>query len=160
MRSSTSFESTKVQDYKPLKVQVDAFEENELIPAKFTCDGEDVNPPIHLSHIPEEAVSLAIIVDDPDAPHGLFVHWVTWNIPVTHEIKEKESRGKSGVNDFAVNGYKGPCPPSGIHRYNFKIYALDSNLDLPATTRKNDLEKAMCDHIVGFGSVTGKYGRI
>jgi Raf kinase inhibitor-like YbhB/YbcL family protein len=159
MHTIKSFESTRVEDYKPLKIHSGAFEDNKMIPSKFTCDGENVNPSIRVSHIPDETVSLAIIVDDPDAPHGIFTHWVVWNIPMTHEIKEKEKRGKTGKNDFGVNEYKGPCPPSGVHRYNFKVYALDSNLDLQADTEKDGLEKAMCDHILGFGSITGKYGR-
>jgi Raf kinase inhibitor-like YbhB/YbcL family protein len=152
-------ESTKVQDYKILKISIDGFNENEIIPARFTCDGADVNPTIHISNIPEEAKTLAIIVDDPDAPGGDFCHWVTWNIPVTHEIKENESRGIAGTNDFGDQQYGGPCPPSGTHRYNFKIYALDINLELPKTIKKAGLEKAMADHIVGFGILTGKYKR-
>lgn len=157
MDNLKTFETTKVVDYKLLKVYSSAFAQNEMIPARHTCDGIDVNPPIHIDDIPEKAKSLAIIVEDFDVANGNFCHWVVWNIPVTHQIKEKEDRGKIGVNDFNRNKYNGPCPPSGIHHYNFKVYALDCILSLSENSGKNHLEKAMSDHIIGFGILTGKY---
>ncbi len=149
----------KAVDYKTLSVSSSAFEEGGMIPARYTCDGENINPPIDIGGVPEEAKSLVIIVDDPDAPSGDWVHWLVWNIPVTHHIKEDHVPGTVGLNDFNRKQYGGPCPPSGTHRYFFKFYALDSILDLPAGTRKNQLEKAMSEHIIGFGELTGTYSR-
>ena len=159
MHHSKTFEATKAVDYKLLELSSDSFVQNGLIPSKYTCDGVDANPSIHIDNIPEEAKSLAIIVDDPDAPNGSFCHWVTWNIPVTHEIKEKEKKGAQGMNDFGRHRYNGPCPPSGTHRYNFKVYALDCSLNIPVSSDKMNLEQAMSDHIVAFGILTGKYKR-
>jgi len=148
-----------VIDFKTLKVASTAFAEDGMIPAKYTCDGEDVNPPLTIEHIPEEAKSLAIIADDPDAPSGTWVHWVAWNIPVTHHIKEDDLHGQQGLNDFNKQQYNGPCPPNGVHRYSFKIYALNTVLDLNDSTRKNELERAMAAHVVAFGELTGRYER-
>lgn len=157
MNTVKTFGTTKVTDYKFLKINCSAFLQNEMIPVNYTCEGNDVNPPLHIDGIPEEAKSLALIVDDPDAPGGSFCHWVLWNIPVTHQIKENEKRGCKGMNDFKNQQYNGPCPPSGTHRYNFKVYALDCTLDLPLNTGKLQLERAMSDHVIGFGVLTGKY---
>lgn len=147
----------KEVDYKLLKVSSSAFGDNEFIPVKHTCDGLNVSPPLDIEHIPEEAESLAIIIDDPDAPVGTWVHWVMWNIPVTHHVKENQAHGKEGVNDFLQHHYGGPCPPSGTHHYHFKVYALDTLLDLPDSTKKLALEKAMSDHIIAFGELVGLY---
>lgn len=153
-------EGTKAVDYKRLKVTSSAFADGEMIPPKYTCDGKDVSPPLTIEQIPEEASSLAIIVDDPDASAGTWVHWVAWNIPVTHHIKENELHGIEGMNDFRRHRYGGPCPPGGTHRYFFKIYALNHLLDLPVNSRKADLEKAMSDYIIAFGELTGLYKRL
>jgi Raf kinase inhibitor-like YbhB/YbcL family protein len=150
---------TKEVDYKLLKVTSDAFNENELIPVKYTCDGDNISPPLNIEHIPEEAKSLAIIVDDPDAPVGTWVHWVMWNIPVTHQVKENKAHGIQGINDFGKHKYQGPCPPGGIHRYFFKVYALDDLIELPVNTTKHQLEKAMSEHIIAFGELVGIYVR-
>jgi Raf kinase inhibitor-like YbhB/YbcL family protein len=147
----------KAVDYKQMDISSSAFKANEMIPAKYTCDGIDVSPPLDINDIPEETKCLALIMDDPDAPIGTWVHWLAWNIPVTHHIKENEVHGVEGVNDFVQHQYGGPCPPSGIHRYFFKIYALDSMMDLPRNTKKAQLEKAMSEHIIGFGELTGLY---
>jgi Raf kinase inhibitor-like YbhB/YbcL family protein len=149
----------KAIDYKQIKVSSTAFKPDELIPAKYTCDGEDISPPLDIKDIPEEAKCLALIVDDPDAPISTWVHWVVWNIPVTHHIKENDVHGVEGMNDFIQHRYGGPCPPSGTHRYFFKIYALDALLDLPRNTKKIQLEKAMSEHIIGFGELIGLYER-
>lgn len=149
----------KAVDYKLLIISSSFFKEGEMIPAKYTCDGENINPPLDITGIPEEAKSLAIIMDDPDAPSGTWVHWVVWNIPVTHHLKEDHVPGSEGINDFGNHHYGGPCPPSGTHRYSFKIYALDAILDLPVKIRKEQLEKAMSEHIIGFGELTGLYKR-
>ena len=158
-RTSIQPDIDNVVDFKTLKVTSTAFEEEGSIPSKYTCDGEDVSPPITIEHIPEEAKSLAIIVDDPDAPSGTWVHWVVWNIPVTHQLKENEIHGQQGMNDFNNQRYNGPCPPRGIHRYFFKVYALDTILNLDASIRKSDLERAMTSHILAFGELIGRYER-
>lgn len=149
----------KAVDYKQLDISSSAFSAQGMIPAKYTCDGENVNPPLDIEHIPEEAKCLALIVDDPDAPVNTWVHWLVWNIPVTHHIKENKVHGTEGLNDFQQQHYSGPCPPSGTHRYFFKVYALDALLDLPANTKKAELEKAMSLHIIGFGELIGLYTR-
>lgn len=149
----------KAVDYKQLDISSSAFSAQGMIPAKYTCDGENVNPPLDIEHIPEEAKCLALIVDDPDAPVNTWVHWLVWNIPVTHHIKENKVHGTEGLNDFQQHHYSGPCPPSGTHRYFFKVYALDALLDLPANTKKAELEKAMSLHIIGFGELIGLYTR-
>jgi Raf kinase inhibitor-like YbhB/YbcL family protein len=149
----------KAVDYKTLNISSAVFKADEMIPSKYTCEGANVNPPLDIKDIPEEAKCLALIVDDPDAPNGTWVHWVVWNIPVTHHLKERHVPGKEGVNDFQQHRYGGPCPPSGTHRYFFKVYALDALLDLPADARKTDLEKAMSEHIIGFGELIGLYKR-
>jgi hypothetical protein len=140
-----------------LKITSTAFKANELIPSKYTCEGENVNPPLAIEGIPGEAKSLALIVDDPDAPGGMWVHWVVWNIPVTSSLSENSAPGEQGVNDFKKNNYGGPCPPSGTHRYFFKVYALDSTLSLPKQTTKPHLEKAIRDHVLAQGELIGIY---
>ncbi|MBX9781707.1 MAG: YbhB/YbcL family Raf kinase inhibitor-like protein [Chitinophagaceae bacterium] len=146
-------------DYRLLKITSAAFKERELIPVAYTCDGKNINPPLDIEDIPEETKCLALIVDDPDAPVNTWVHWLVWNIPVTHHIKENEVHGVEGTNDFQQYKYGGPCPPSGTHRYFFKVYALDTLLDLKPGSKKNELEKAMSNHILAFGTLTGLYKR-
>lgn len=142
-----------------LQVTSTAFSTGGMIPSQYTCDGANVNPPLDIQGIPEQAKSLALIVDDPDAPSGTWVHWVVWNIPVTEFIEENTVPGKEGLNDFKKHHYGGPCPPSGTHRYFFKVYALDALLDLPDNTKKAGLEKAMEGHIVASGELMGVYKR-
>jgi len=145
-----------------LKISSTAFENNGNIPEKYTCDGMDLNPPLRFQNIPSGTKSLALIVDDPDAPMGTWVHWVVWNIdPKTGEIKEDAVPKGSlqGINDFGRHDYGGPCPPSGTHRYFFKLFALDTPLDLSTTARKADLEKAMKGHIVAQAQLVGFYKR-
>jgi len=145
---------------KELKVKSSVFRHNELIPRKYTCDGEDVNPPLTIEDIPEGTQSLALIIDDPDAPMGTWDHWVVWNIPPSsREIRENSVPGVEGINDFRKHSYGGPCPPGGTHRYFFKVYALDATLTLGANSRKKDLEKAMQGHILAKGELIGRYSR-
>lgn len=146
-------------DFKALSITSAAFAHKGKIPGKYTCDGEDINPPLDIAELPEKAKSLVIIVEDPDAPSGSWLHWLVWNIPVTHHIGENEVPGDQGQNDFGRNTYGGPCPPSGTHRYFFKIYALDDLLDLPDGSLRKDVEEAMRDHIVAFGELVGLYRR-
>lgn len=145
--------------YKRMELSSALFKQNEFIPRRYTCDGKNVNPPLNVDRIPKSATTLAIIVDDPDAPSGTWVHWVMWNIPVTHHIKEDHAPGTQGMNDFGKRIYSGPCPPKGTHRYFFKIYALDCQLEIPESSTKSDLEQAMEGHIIGFGELIGLYRR-
>lgn len=146
-------------EYKPLQISSPAFEANRLIPSKYTCEGKDINPPLEIAGIPEKAHSLALIVDDPDPPGKTWVHWVVWNIPITHHIKENSVPGEQGLNDFKRTAWGGPCPPSGTHRYFFKVYALDSLLKLPSKATKKEVEQAMGEHILAFGELVGLYKR-
>lgn len=146
-----------VINYKYLRLESEAFLAGGMMPFKYTCDGKNVNPPMSVTNFPENAKSLAVVVDDPDGPNGNFCHWVVWNLPITDLIEEAEHRGVPGHNDFGFYKYNGPCPPVGTHRYYFKVYALDQVLDLPSTAGKTELEKAMKGHVVGFGFLVGKY---
>lgn len=145
-----------------LKISSTAFSHNRMIPKKYTCDGADLNPPLAIEDVPENAKSLALIVDDPDAPRGTWVHWVVWNIgPKTGEIAEGSppKDAQQGINDFRKIDYGGPCPPSGTHRYFFKLYALDTILKLKNNATKADLEKSMTGHILGQAEIIGLYSR-
>jgi Raf kinase inhibitor-like YbhB/YbcL family protein len=144
---------------KSLKITSDAFEPGGHIPSRYTCDGADVNPSLQIAGIPEKTKSLAIIVDDPDAPAGNWVHWVVWNIPVTNLILENSVPGNEGMSDFGKRHYGGPCPPSGEHRYFFKVYALDTELLLTSTSTKYDLENAITSHLLAKGELMGVYKR-
>ncbi len=150
-----------------IKITSSAFEDGGLIPAKYTCDGADISPPLQWDAIPEGTKSIALICDDPDAPMGTWVHWVLFNLPsdakeLAENIPTEETLpygAKQGVNDFGRVGYGGPCPPGGTHRYFFKIYALDEELDLAAGADKKDLLNAMEGHILAEGQLIGKYKR-
>lgn len=136
-----------------------AFGDKSRIPSKYTCDGDDVNPPIMIEGIPEAAESLVLIVDDPDAPRGTWDHWIVWNIPPKGKLEEDSVPGTEGMNDSGRQSYSGPCPPSGTHRYFFKVYALDTKLNLPTNSRKRDVERAMKGHILAEGQLVGLYSR-
>ena len=144
---------------KELVVTSPAFAQNGFIPTKYTCDGNDVNPPLKIEGIPKETESLVLIVDDPDAPMGTWDHWIVWNIPPVEKIGENSVPGVEGLNDFNRHSYGGPCPPSGTHRYFFNVYALDTKLDLDRNSRKKDVEKAMKGHILAKGQIIGLYKR-
>lgn len=144
---------------KELFVRSPAFENNGFIPRKFTCDGQGVNPPLAIDSIPEETQSLALIMEDPDAAAGLFTHWVAWNIPPTGIIRERPLSISEGLNTAKKRGYRPPCPPSGTHRYIFKVYALDIMLNLGEFTEKEDLEKAILGHVIAQGELIGLYNR-
>ena len=117
-----------------MKLRSPEFENNQLIPARFTCEGEDINPALIIENIPSGAKSLALIMDDPDAAKGMWVHWVVYDIPLILRVEENSIPGKEGSNDFGRKGYGGPCPFSGTHRYFFKLYALDAALNLKETS--------------------------
>jgi Raf kinase inhibitor-like YbhB/YbcL family protein len=144
-----------------MKITSSAFQEGANIPSQFTCDGAGTSPPLQIADIPSEAKSLALIVDDPDAPSGLFTHWMVWNIPPqTSAVGEGNTpKGVQGTNDFGKSGYGGPCPPSGTHRYYFKIFALDRELDLPFGAKRGQLDAAMRGHIVAQGELMGRYSK-
>jgi hypothetical protein len=144
---------------KELAVTSPAFYHNKMIPKKYTCDGEDINPALKIEYVPEQAKSLVLIVDDPDAPMGTWDHWVVWNIPPTGTVGEDTAPGVQGLNSFGKHSYGGPCPPSGTHRYFFKVYALDTLLNIASNSRKKDVEKAMKDHVLAKGELVGLYSR-
>ena len=151
-----------------LSVSSVAFQEGETIPIQYTCEGQDISPPLGWSELPKETQSLALVMDDPDAPGGVFTHWVLFNVPAdSHELPgtipvhaELPSGALQGKNDFGRIGYGGPCPPSGRpHRYQFTLYALDQPLDLTAGVSKRQLLGAMQGHILAQGRLTGIYQR-
>ena len=143
-------------DIQDIKVFSSAFESNGTIPRKYTCKGENVNPPLKFEGIPEEAESLVLILDDPDAPMKTFTHWIVWNIEPIAKIEEDSIPGVEGINDFRKIGYGGPCPPSGTHRYFFRVYALDKQLELKAGAGRKELESDMTGHIIAEGELMGK----
>lgn len=146
-----------------MELQSQAFAENEPIPMRYTCDGENVHPPLTLVAVPSNVRSLALIVYDPDAPTGDFTHWIVWNIPPdTAEITEDALPPGTveGLTDFGKSGYGGPCPPSGSHRYYFELYALDvAELPLEASATRSELEAAMNGHIIEQAALMGTYQR-
>ena len=143
-----------------LLISSPAFKDGEYIPAKYTCEGDNISPPLSIQQIPHEVQTLAIIVEDPDAPKGVFDHWVVWNIERMELIGENTTPGISGRNGTGKTGYSGPCPPSGSHRYFFHVYALDILLDLEPGSDKEQLETAMGGHIVARGSLMGYYRKM
>lgn len=139
-----------------------SFTRNGNIPAKYTCDGENINPELSITGIPENTKSLALIMDDPDASSGIFTHWIMWNIkPSETEIKENSvpEGAVQGLNSTRSNSYTGPCPPSGIHRYFFKVYALDTELSLDKNSNVDQLSSEIERHVVAQAELMGKYGR-
>lgn len=144
-----------------MKLTSSAFTHEGSIPAKYTCDGDDLVPPLKISDVPSNAKSLALVMDDPDAPMGTWDHWVIWNIPTDKtEITEgKEPAVPHGANSWKRNIWNGPCPPDREHRYFFKLYALDTELDLPEGSTKKDVEAAMKGHVIAEAQLMGKYKR-
>lgn len=145
-----------------------AFAEGEAIPEKYTCDGQDISPPLSWSDPPEGTKSFALIVDDPDAPLGTWVHWVLFNIPADRRSLPEDVPAEETLSDGALHGqngwkrlaYGGPCPPSGsTHQYVFKLYALDTILDAEAGAKKNRILKAMEGHILAETRLTATYSR-
>ncbi|HIH94243.1 TPA: YbhB/YbcL family Raf kinase inhibitor-like protein [Methanosarcina acetivorans] len=145
-------------DIQIIKVFSSAFESNGTIPRKYTCNGENINPPLEFTDIPEGTESLVLIMDDPDAPMNPFTHWIVWNIEPVAKIEEDSIPGIEGINNFREIGYGGPCPPSGTHRFFFRVYALDRQLELKAGAGRKELESEMIGHIIAEGELMGKYG--
>lgn len=144
---------------RPLKVTSNAFRDGGDIPSRFTCDGEDVNPSLLIDHLPQGTQTLAIIVEDPDAPKGVYDHWIVWNIPPVRMIEENRIPGISGRNGAGKTGYHGPCPTNGTHRYYFHVFALDSSLSIEMGADKRKLQDTMQSHILAQGVLMGRYGR-
>lgn len=150
-----------------IKLRSVAFTEGGMIPAKYSCDGANVSPPLEWEGVPEGAKSLALVAEDPDAPNGVWVHWVVFNLPVgagglpegVQASGEMRGGGLQGMNDFRKAGYGGPCPPGGVHRYFFRLYALDQLLPPGEGATKEQLMKAIEGHVLAQGELMGKYGR-
>ncbi len=143
-----------------MRLMSTAFAEGEIIPTEYTCDGADVSPPLELEGLPEGTRSLVLIMDDPDAPGGSWDHWVAFDIPVTTAIREDVgSIGVGGRNSWGRTGYGGPCPPSGVHRYVFRVYALSGDLGLQEGATKAEVIAAMEALLLGEGRLIGRYGR-
>ena len=168
--SSANNRSTEPQlkaNLKTMKLESSAFSHNGMIPPKYTCDRQDFSPPLKWDAPPTGTQSLALIVDDPDAPMGTFVHWVLYDLPpeitglpeAVPNDATLAGGGTHGKNDFGKLGYGGPCPPSGKHRYFFKLYALDRSLGLPSGATKEQLEAAMNGHILAAAELIGLYSR-
>lgn len=149
--------TTTIAARATLKISSPVFEHEGYIPMKYSCEGQNTNPPLIITEFPKETVSLALIVEDPDAPQKIFDHWIVWNIKPQEAILENTSPGKMGKNSWGENRYTGPCPPSGTHRYYFKVYALDTLLDFDADTDKKLIEQAMQNHILAYGELMGLY---
>ena len=145
----------------------DSFSDGGMIPAKYTCDGANISPHLSWDNVPKDTKSFVLICEDPDAPMGTFTHWILYDIPAdVHELPENLPKdkvlpngAKQGIADFKKIGYGGPCPPSGTHRYYFKLYALDTLLNLEPGLKKEDILKAMNGHILAQGQIMGKYTR-
>jgi hypothetical protein len=150
-----------------MEITSTAFTEEGMIPRRFTCDGEDVSPPLRWQGAPPGTKSLALIADDPDAPHKTWVHWVLYNLPAASgglpenvpPERTLTGGGHQGSNDFGRLGYGGPCPPSGTHRYFFKLFALDGELDLAPGATKEELQRAMAGHVLAEAQLMGRYRR-
>jgi len=157
--------TTMETDVETIQVLSSAFKEGGMIPQQYACDGEDTSPPLSWESVPEGTRSIAVIADDPDAPGGTFVHWVLYDLPANvRELPEslpKEetppSGGTQGKNSFGKIGYGGPCPPSGTHRYFFKVYALNARTNLAPGKSKEDLLETMEGHVLAQGQIMGRY---
>jgi len=150
-------ETTQIGD---LKITSTAFENGGNIPGKYSCDGDDISPPLSFENIPEGAESLVLIVDDPDAPDGTWVHWVVYGLSAetTGFVEDAVFEGYVGLNSWGDEAYGGPCPPIGeIHRYYFRLYALDTELDLHSRATRQEVDAAMSGHILEQTSLMGKY---
>ncbi len=150
-----------------IKITSPAFEPGGMIPNKYTCDAQDISPPLSWGDLPDDTASIALVCDDPDAPMGTWVHWVLFDLPPDAQglpenipaVENLENGGIHGINDWRKLGYGGPCPPGGTHRYYFKIYALDKLMNIPVGNTKAQLLKAMEGHILAEGELMGRYKR-
>jgi Raf kinase inhibitor-like YbhB/YbcL family protein len=143
-----------------MTIKSSAFKEGARLPRRYTCNGDNINPPLEILDAPYGTRSFAVIMDDPDAPGGLFTHWITWNLPPEIELQEGKLHTMCGTNSAGRAGYFGPCPPEGIHRYYFRVYALDRGLLIENGASREQLEKEMSGHILASGSLMGIYERV
>lgn len=150
---------------KKMVLSSSAFKDGQPIPAEYTCDGKNISPQLNWSGAPANTQSLLLIVDDPDAPAGVWTHWLVWDLStdisdLAEDFAKSPSTAKQGTNDFKKPGYGGPCPPTGkTHRYFFRIYALDTALNLPAGASRKDVDAAIAKHVVAMGQLMGTYQR-
>lgn len=142
-----------------LLISSPVFDNEGPIPSRYTCDGDNIHPPLIVDQIPPDAVSLVIIMEDPDAPDGVFDHWLAWNIPAQPRISENSNPGTNGVNGKGKRGYHGPCPPSGTHRYYIYVFALDAEIEIRSSASKAVLKAAMRPHILAEGIILGMYSK-
>lgn len=145
-----------------MRISSPAFEPNQMIPAVYTCVGQNINPPLEISDVPQNAESLTLIMDDPDAPAGTFTHWMIWNIPPNTQNIDSANispQAIQGVNDSEKAGYTGPCPPNGTHRYFFKLYALNRKLDLTPNVTKQELEREINNSMIVKAELVGLYSK-
>ena len=143
-----------------MKIKSSSFDEGKMIPSIYTCEGDNINPPLEFSDVPPNAKSLALIMDDPDSPKGTFTHWLMWNIPPdTGKIEENDwmEGAEQGLNDGGELGYMGPCPPTGVHHYHFKLYALNKKLDLSGDVEKASLEREIESGLIEKAELIGIY---
>jgi Raf kinase inhibitor-like YbhB/YbcL family protein len=155
-------EQQKINTTTPMTITSAVFADNQAIPKQYTCDGAGINPPLQFGSVPSEAKSLALLVEDPDAPTGIWIHWLMWNIPPTvNQIAENSvpTGAVQGQESSGQNVFGAPCPPSGIHHYIFTVYALDSTLTLPSYSTAENLQAAMQGHIIEQAQIIGLYGR-
>lgn len=151
---------TAIKKEGKMKIESSAFSFGNPIPIKYTCDGENVSPPLNFTDIPSNTKSLVLIMDDVDAPAGVFTHWIIYNLAAdTGGIKEAEKAGTAGKNTFGQNKYGGPCPGSGEHRYYFRLYALDTDLSLPAGFDRKQIENQMGQYVIETAETMGRYKR-
>ncbi|MFA4827395.1 MAG: YbhB/YbcL family Raf kinase inhibitor-like protein [Candidatus Shapirobacteria bacterium] len=146
----------------PMQFTSPVFQNNDYLPKKYTCDGQNVNPPLLIGNIPKNTKSLALIIDDPDAPSGNWIHWLVWNIQLdTKEILENSvpNGALEGTTSWGKPGYNGPCPPSGTHRYFFKLFALDTLLNLQSSSTVTQLLTVMQNHIIAKAEIVARYSK-
>jgi Raf kinase inhibitor-like YbhB/YbcL family protein len=158
--TSVNLSSWKTLDTPRLEIRSSSFDNNGMIPAKYSCEGENISPALTVTGIPPGTKSLSLVLHDPDAPmNGGFTHWVVWNIDPDGDFSGNIAKAQQGLNDSKKQGYTGMCPPSGTHRYYFRVYALDNKLNLGKGTNRISLEKAMDGHILGQGELVGLYAK-
>ncbi len=162
-KKSAPNKSTITINSQTMNITSPAFADNQNIPSKYSCDGDGINPPLEWSGVPQSAQSLALIVSDPDAPNGTWMHWVMWNIsPLTTQVAENSvpPGAVQGQASSGQNVYGGPCPPSGTHHYIFTLYALDAKLSIPSYSTADKLSQAMEGHILAQAQLIGLYARV
>lgn len=159
MNSNSHSDISQAITFREIKVSSPAFSDGEMIPALYTCDGANINPPLDILNIPWEAKSLAIVMTGSYGDKE-WSHWLAWNIPPVRHIEEGRKMEAEGLNYFGRKQYEGPCPSGGLHEYQFKVYALKELLTLHSCTTKEELEKAISDLIIGFGTISCHYRRM